>query len=91
MDDIALAKSYVVGFIRQEIKQRHLSQVAAARLLKIDQPGVSRLASFSFPRLLNLVLLLGHDVVISLINPNLTKQRRGPGCVRVVIEGEEDA
>jgi predicted XRE-type DNA-binding protein len=61
-----LAKAQLASHLRQVIKQRRLTQVAAAALLGIDQPKVSallngRLANFSTERLMRLLTALGQD------------------------------
>src|SRR6202041_2287635 len=55
--------------INQIIQSRKLSQAAAARRLKVNQPKVSalsnyRLEGFSVERLMNFVTALGRDVDI---------------------------
>src|SRR5215470_14510892 len=64
-----LTKAQLASHIRQVIKRRRLTQVAAAALMGIDQPKVSalfngRLANFSTDRLLRLLTALGQDVEI---------------------------
>ena len=64
-----LTKAQLASHIRQVIKRRHLTQVAAAALMGIDQPKVSallngRLANFSSDRLMRLLTALGQDVEI---------------------------
>lgn len=64
-----LAKAQLASCIRQVIKRRRLTQVAAAALMGIDQPKVSallngRLANFSTERLMRLLTALGQDVEI---------------------------
>ena len=76
--------------IRQVIKRRHLTQVAAAALMGIDQPKVSallngRLANFSSERLMRLLTALGEDVEITLAARNPNRDR---GEIRVS-RGEE--
>jgi predicted XRE-type DNA-binding protein len=55
--------------INQAIRQRRLSQAAAARLLEVNQPKVSALANyrlegFSVERLIHFLNALGRDVEI---------------------------
>src|SRR3546814_12983051 len=55
-----LAKAQLASHIRQTIRRRRLTQVAAAALMGIDQPKVSallngRLANFSLHRLIRLL------------------------------------
>jgi len=64
-----LAKAQLASHIRQVIKQRRLTQKAAAALMGVDQPKVSallngRLANFSTERLMRLLTALGQDVEI---------------------------
>ena len=64
-----LAKAQLASHIRQVIKRRRLTQVAAAALMGIDQPKVSallngRLANFSTERLMRLLTTLGQDIEI---------------------------
>jgi len=64
-----LTKAQLASHIRQVVKRRRLTQVAAAALMGIDQPKVSallngRLASFSTERLMRLLTTLGQDVEI---------------------------
>jgi predicted XRE-type DNA-binding protein len=64
-----LAKAQLASHIRQVVKRRRLTQVAAAALMGIDQPKVSallngRLANFSTERLMRLLTALGQDVEI---------------------------
>jgi predicted XRE-type DNA-binding protein len=66
----ALAKAALAHRISKVIEQRRLTQAQAARLLGVDQPKVSalirgRLSLFSLDRLLRYLMLLGHDVEIS--------------------------
>ena len=81
-----LTKAQLASHIRQTIKRRRLTQVAAAGLMGIDQPKVSallngRLANFSSERLMRLLIALGQDVEIIV----RTKPRnRARGRIRVV-------
>src|SRR5688572_17350007 len=55
--------------INRLIKSRHLSQVAAAAVLEINQPKISalknyKLDGFSVERLMNFLLALGQDIEI---------------------------
>jgi predicted XRE-type DNA-binding protein len=61
-----LTKAQLASHIRQVIKRRRLTQVAAATLMGIDQPKVSallngRLAKFSSERLMRLLTALGQE------------------------------
>jgi len=83
-----LTKAQLASHIRQVIKRRRLTQVAASALMGIDQPKVSallngRLANFSSERLMRLLTALGQDVEITV----KTKPRnRAHGRIRVVGE-----
>jgi predicted XRE-type DNA-binding protein len=68
--DELLARAELAAKIIQEIENRRLTQARAAAMLGIDQPKVSalkqgRLSGFSIERLVRFLLLLGHDVEIS--------------------------
>jgi predicted XRE-type DNA-binding protein len=81
----ALAKAEIARRIGALIMQRGLTQVAAAELLKIDQPKVSalvlgRLAGFSPDRLVRFLVLLGSDVEI-VVKP----RTRAMGRARVLV------
>jgi len=59
-----LTKAQLASHIRQVIKRRRLTQVAAGALMGVDQPKVSallngRLANFSSERLMRLLTALG--------------------------------
>lgn len=83
-----LTKAELASHIRQVIRRRRLTQVAAAALMGIDQPKVSallngRLANFSTDRLMRLLTALGQDVEI------VVKERSSSldkGRIRVVSE-----
>jgi predicted XRE-type DNA-binding protein len=84
--DEELAKAQLAARIRQIIRARRLTQVAAARLMDIDQPKVSallsgRITGFSSDRLMRLLTALGHDVEI-IVRQRLP--RAGRGRIRVV-------
>jgi predicted XRE-type DNA-binding protein len=81
-----LAKAQLASHIRQIIKRRGLTQVAAASLMGIDQPKVSallngRLANFSSDRLMRLLTALGQDVEITV---KAKPRNRATGRIRVV-------
>ncbi len=83
-----LAKAKLASCIRHIIEDRQLTQIAAAKLMGIDQPKVSallngRLANFSSDRLMRLLTALGQDVDIVL---RRTLRRRERGRVRVIHE-----
>ncbi len=83
-----LTKAQLASHIRQVIRRRRLTQVAAAALMGIDQPKVSallngRLTNFSSERLMRLLTALGQDVDIMV----RTKPRnRAQGRIRVIGE-----
>jgi len=81
-----LAKAELASRIGEAIRQRRLTQAAAAQLLGIDQPKVSRLlrgylTNFSTDRLIHFLTLLGRDVEI-VVKP--VPRSRRLGHVRVV-------
>ena len=64
-----LAKAELVRQINNLIKQKKLTQIAAAKLLDIDQPKISalstgKLSGFSFERLFKFLNILGQDITI---------------------------
>ncbi len=66
----ARAKADLAHRIVDTIAERGLTQVQAGKLLGVDQPKVSalargRLTDFSMERLLGFLLLLGHEVRIT--------------------------
>ena len=74
-----LLKAKLVTRIDAIIRQRGLTQVAAAKLLGLSQPDVSRLLrgnfrEFSVERLLRLLMTLGRDVEIVIRAPRRTRQ-----------------
>ena len=83
-----LTKAQLASRIREIIKRRRLTQVAAAALMGIDQPKVSallngRLANFSGDRLMRLLTALGQDVEIVV---RAARRGRARGRIRVVGE-----
>jgi predicted XRE-type DNA-binding protein len=71
--------------INQIIRARHLSQIAAARLLEINQPKVSalanyQLAGFSVERLLRFLNALDRDIEIV-----IRKKPRSRESARIVV------
>lgn len=80
------AKAELASRIGDVLRARRLTQAAAAEVLGIDQPKVSRLlrgylANFSAERLMRFLTLLGRDVEI-VVRPVPRSRRRGR--VRVV-------
>ncbi len=83
-----LAKAQLASRIREVVRRKRLTQMAAAALMGIDQPKVSallngRLTSFSSERLMRLLTRLGQDVEI-VLRTNPRGRRRGR--IRVVHE-----
>lgn len=81
-----LTKAQLASHIRQIIKRRRLTQVAAASVMGVDQPKVSallngRLANFSSDRLMRLLTELGQDVEITV---KAKPRNRAHGRIRVV-------
>ena len=76
-----LAKAALAIRIASAIRSRRLTQTRAARILKIDQPKVSRLlrgqlSGFSAERLMLFLTLLGRDVEI-IVTPAPRSRRQG--------------
>ncbi len=76
-----LAKADLAIRITEAIRARRLTQTQAARVLKIDQPKISRLlrgqlSGFSTERLMHFLTLLGRDVEIT-VKPVLRSRRQG--------------
>ena len=64
-----LLKAGLVARIERTIRQRELTQAAAAALMSIDQPKVSAMLAgqfrgYSVERLMRFLVALGHDVEI---------------------------
>jgi|SRR5580658_7044009 predicted XRE-type DNA-binding protein len=78
-----LIKAGLVVKIDRAIRQRHLTQAAAAQLMGIDQPKVSAMLAgqfrgYSVERLMRFLVALGHDVEI-VVKP----VKRGSAALRV--------
>lgn len=78
----ARAKADLAHRIVDIVDARKLTQVQAAKVLGVDQPKVSalkrgRLTDFSLERLLDFLLLLGHDVQIT-VTPRPHASRKPP-------------
>ena len=74
---VSLGRSLMV------VRQRHLTQAAAAQLMGIDQPKVSAMLAgqfrgYSVSRLMRFLVALGHDVEI-VVKP----RKRGAAELRV--------
>lgn len=83
-----LAKAQLASRIREVVRRSRLTQVAAAAVMRIDQPKVSallngRLTNFSSERLMRLLTRLGQDVGIVV---KAKPRRRQRGRIRVVEE-----
>lgn len=81
----AMAKAELARKVGAIIVRRGLTQAAAAKLLKIDQPKVSalargRLAGFSLDRLVRFLVRLGSDVEI-VVKP----RARAAGRARLMV------
>jgi len=81
-----LAKAGLAIRIAAAIRARRLTQASAARILKIDQPKISRLlrgqlSGFSTGRLMHFLTLLGRDVEIVV---KTAPRSRRQGRMRVV-------
>src|ERR1700758_2372295 len=84
-----LAKADLAIRIAETIRARRLTQTRAARILKIDQPKISRLlrgqlSGFSTERLMHFLTLLGRDVEIT-VKPAPRSRRQGH--LRVITAG----
>jgi predicted XRE-type DNA-binding protein len=78
-----LIKAGLVVKIDQIIRQRRLTQEAAAKLMGVDQPKVSAMLAgqfrgYSVERLMRFLVALGHDVEI-VVKP----RKRGAAQLRV--------
>jgi predicted XRE-type DNA-binding protein len=89
--DQAHVKAVLARRIIEALRTTDMTQIAAAGLLGIDQPKVSRLmrgqlAEFSTPRLLRFLALLGQDIQITVHSPN-PQEPQHVGKVSVVADG----
>ena len=80
-----LIKAGLVVKIDRIIRQRHLTQVAAAQLMGVDQPKVSSMLAgqfrgYSVERLMLFLVALGHDVEI-VVKPR--PKKGGPAELRI--------
>lgn len=85
-----LAKADLAIRVAEAIRTRRLTQTRAARILKIDQPKISRLlrgqlSGFSAERLMHFLTLLGRDIEIT-VKP--APRSRRLGRLRVIVAGE---
>jgi predicted XRE-type DNA-binding protein len=81
-----LAKAALAIRIASAIRARRLTQASAARILKIDQPKISRLlrgqlSGFSTERLILFLTLVGRDVAIVI---KTAPRSRRQGRLRVI-------
>jgi predicted XRE-type DNA-binding protein len=81
-----LAKAELALRIAAAIRARRLTQKSAARVLRIDQPKISRLlrgqlSGFSTERLLHFLIRLGRDVEIVV---KIAPRSRQQGRLRVI-------
>ena len=81
-----LAKADLALRISGVLRARRMTQASAARILKIDQPKISRLlrgqlSGFSTERLIQFLNLLGRDVEIVI---KIAPRSRRQGRLRVV-------
>jgi predicted XRE-type DNA-binding protein len=81
-----LAKAQLASRIQDIIRQRRLTQTAAATAMGIDQPKVSallngRVSHFSSGRLMRLLTALGQDVEIVIRTSSRGRRR---GRIRVI-------
>ncbi len=81
--DEHMIKAGLVVKINRTIRQRRLTQVAAAQFMGIDQPKVSAMLAgqfrgYSVERLMRFLVALGHDVEI-VVKP----RKRGSAELRV--------
>jgi predicted XRE-type DNA-binding protein len=84
--DERLAKAALAISISEAVRTQRLTQARTARLLKIDQPKISRLlrgqlSGFSTERLMHFLTMLGRDVEITV---KATPRSRRRGHLRVV-------
>jgi predicted XRE-type DNA-binding protein len=81
-----LTKAALAIRVADAIRSRRLTQANAARILKIDQPKISRLlrgqlSGFSTERLMHFLTLLGRDIEIVIKHAPRTRRQ---GRLRVV-------
>ena len=80
-----MIKAQLVYKISRIMKDRRLTQVAAAKIFGVKQPDVSKMLrgdfrQFSVERLLNFLVALGHDVEI-VVRPH--RRKREAAQIRV--------
>lgn len=79
--DLELAKAEISYQVGREIKERHLTQTQAAKVLGISQPRVSevvrgRTEDVSLERLIELLRRLDYAVTIQVSKPAVLPERR---------------
>ena len=87
--DERLAKVDIAISIRRTIKELGLTQTEAAKILGIDQPGISKLLKgqlrgFTIDRLFRFLTMLDQDVVIT-IKPAANGDARQHACGKISI------
>jgi predicted XRE-type DNA-binding protein len=85
--DEMLFKAQLAVRIVSALKARKLTQVAAAEVLGVDQPKVSKLVrgelyGFSSEQLIRFLIALGQDVEIIISAPAQSRRSRGKLTVR---------
>jgi len=79
MSPADMLKVNLAAFVSRIIQEKNMTQSAAAEVLGIDQPKVSkllrgRLKDFSVERLLGYVLALGHEIDVNIGSDTKTKR-----------------
>lgn len=87
-----LAKAELVSAIGRTLKERKLTQEAAAAIMGIDQPKVSNLLKgqfrgYSSDRLMQFLTLLGQDVIITVVPHSEGAHERGHVSVAMIHGG----
>ncbi len=82
-----LQKSRLVVAIQDAMRDRGLNQTNAAKLMKVNQPDLSkllrgRMTSFTLDRLFGMLNALGSDVEITVIRRSGSEVKRGTTSVR---------
>ena len=77
-----MAKAELARKLAEIISKRHLNQMAAARLLGVDQPKISaimngRLAGFSLERLFQFLNIMGRDIQIVVTQKPRSRKNAG--------------
>ena len=84
-----LAKAELARQVNTLIKQNGLTQMAASKLLQIDQPKISalnkgKLSGFSLERLFRFLNILGQDIAIK-VSPKIRTKSKADVTVKVRI------